>query len=256
MNPVFAFSKKEVKEQLRSGKLFLLTALFVLFGIMNPAIALLTPWLLETLSDSLAQSGMTITVETVSALDSWMQFFKNIPMAFIVFVLMQSGILTKEYQSGTLILSITKGLKRSQIFLSKALLLILLWTAEFWLCFAITYGYNSYYWDQSSAQNLMFSAVCWWCFGLFILALVLLFSSLCNSNIGVLLGTGGVSAFLYFLSIFPKIKELLPILLTDGSSLVFGIAKQEDYLIPLILSLGSALICMALSFPIFNKKQL
>ena len=80
MISLIAFIKKEMMEQLRSGKLMLLGILFVLFGIMNPAIAKITPWLLETMADSLAESGMIVTDVTVSAMDSWVQFFKNIPI--------------------------------------------------------------------------------------------------------------------------------------------------------------------------------
>ena len=88
MKAFFAFFKKEVLESARSGKLLFLTLLFCAFGIMNPAIAKLTPWLLEIMADELAGSGMTVTEVTVDALTSWTQFFKNIPMALIAFVLM------------------------------------------------------------------------------------------------------------------------------------------------------------------------
>ena len=39
MRSLIAFIKKEFTEQLRSGRLIILGLLFVLFGIMNPAIA-------------------------------------------------------------------------------------------------------------------------------------------------------------------------------------------------------------------------
>ena len=159
MKSLLAFIEKEMMEQLRTGKFLIMVLLFVLFGIMNPAVAKLTPWLLETMSDSLAESGMSITVATVSAMDSWMQFFKNIPMALIAFVLLESSIFTKEYQRGTLILSLTKGLRRYKIVVSKAVVLIVLWTAAYWLCFGITYGYNAYFWDNAVAKNLAFSVL-------------------------------------------------------------------------------------------------
>ena len=110
MRSLLAFTKKEITEQARTGKLLFLGILFVLFGIMNPAVAKLTPWLMEQMADSLADMGMNITEVTVTAMDSWVQFFKNIPMALIAFVLLESSIFTKEYRSGTLILSLTKGL--------------------------------------------------------------------------------------------------------------------------------------------------
>ena len=58
MRSFIAFIKKEITEQLRSGRLMILGTLFILFGIMNPAVAKLTPWLLEAMTDSLAESGM------------------------------------------------------------------------------------------------------------------------------------------------------------------------------------------------------
>lgn len=161
MNPLLTFMKKEWLEQLRSGRLAILGILFALFGIMNPAIAKLTPWLFEVIADTLEGSGLSVTVVTVSAMDSWMQFFKNIPMALIVFILLESSIFTKEYQSGTLVLALTKGLDRYKVVISKTLTLLVLWSVGYWLCFGITYGYNAYFWDNSVAQSLLFSVLCW-----------------------------------------------------------------------------------------------
>lgn len=253
---MIAFLKKEFLEQLRSGRIMFLGILFVLFGIMNPATAKLTPWLLETLADSLAQSGMTITVAEVSAMDSWVQFFKNIPMALIAFVLMESSTFTKEYQSGTLLLSLTKGLARYKVVIAKTLVLTVLWTLGYWLCFGITYGYNAYFWNNSVAQNLMYSAICWWVFGLWVVSLVILFSTLAGENTGVLVGAGGVVLASSLLSFFPKLQKFLPTLLTDGNSLIYGAAEASKYTPALLVATGMALTCFAVSIPIFNKKQL
>ena len=98
MKSFIAFLKKEVFECIRSGELTFFCILFLIFGIMNPAIAKLTPWMLETLSDSLAEQGMMVTEVTVNALTSWTQFFKNIPIALIVFVFLYSGIFATVYK--------------------------------------------------------------------------------------------------------------------------------------------------------------
>ena len=47
MKAFVAFFKKECLETLRTGKLWILVALFVVFGVMNPAITKLTPWMME-----------------------------------------------------------------------------------------------------------------------------------------------------------------------------------------------------------------
>ena len=252
---MIAFLKKEMMEQIRSGKLLFLTILFVLFGIMNPAVAKLTPWLMELMADSLAQSGMIITQVEVSALDSWVQFFKNIPMALIAFVLLEGSIFTKEYQSGTLLLSLTKGLARHHVLAAKTIVLTTLWTLGYWLCFGITYGYNAYFWDNAIAQNLMFSVVCWWIFGLWVISLTVLFSTVAKENTLVLVGTGGIALVSSLLGFLPKLQKFLPTQLSDGNSLIYGLAETDKYVPALLLAIAMSLLCLALSIPLFNKKQ-
>jgi ABC-2 type transport system permease protein len=253
---MIAFLKKELLEQIRSGKLLFLGILFVLFGVMNPAVAKLTPWLLETLADSMAEGGMTITIGEVTALDSWVQFFKNIPMALIAFVLMEGSIFTREYSSGTLLLSLTKGFARYKVVATKALVLTALWSLGYWLCFGITYGYNAYFWDNSVAQDLLFSVLCWWLFGLWVIALLVLFSSLAKENTGVLLGTGGVVLTCSLFSFIPKVQKFLPTQLTDGNSLIYGAIEMDKYVPALVIAGAMTLVCFVASIPIFNKKQL
>ncbi len=101
MKSFIAFLKKEWQAQLRTGRLMILGCLFAVLGIMNPAIAKMTPWLLGTLADTLSESSLAVTAVTVDAMTSWTQFFKNIPMGLLVFLLLESSIFTEEYQSGT-----------------------------------------------------------------------------------------------------------------------------------------------------------
>lgn len=256
MKSLIAFMKKEFTEQLRSGRLMILGLLFVLFGIMNPAIAKLTPWLLETLSDSLAESGMMVTDVKVSAMDSWVQFYKNLPLGLIAFILLESSIFTKEYTSGTLVLSLTKGLKRYKVVVSKTVVPTVLWTIGYWMCFGITYGYNAYFWDNSVAQNLIFSVVCWWLFGVMVIALMVLFSTVSSANTGVLLGTGGMVLAFYLVGLLPKCGKYLPTYLMDGNSLIYGLAEVKTYMPSLMIAIAVSVICLAISIPIFNRKQL
>lgn len=256
MRSLIAFIKKELIEQIRTGKLLIMGILFILFGIMNPAIAMLTPWLLETFADSMQSSGLVVTATTVTALDSWMQFYKNVPMLLIAFVLFEGNIFTKEYESGTLILSLTKGLKRYKVVASKALVLVMLWTVGYWTCFGITYGYNTYYWDNSVANNLMFSVVCWWIFGLWVISLMILFSVIANSNAGVLTSIGGVVLGAYMVSMVPTISEYLPTMLAGSGSLIYGATEVKMYYVPISIAVITWIMCICASIPVFNKKKL
>lgn len=256
MRSLLAFMKKEWMEQVRSGRLMILGLVFVLLGIMNPAVAKLTPWLFEIMSDALAESGMVVTTVEVDAMTSWVQFFKNVPMGLIVFILLESSIFTKEYQSGTLVLALTKGLKRNNVVLAKTLVLTVLWTVYYWICYVITYGYNAYFWDNSVASNLAFSAVCWWLFGLWTIALSVLFSTLATSNSTVLAGTGAVTVGAYLLGLLPKVKEYSPSLLMDGNSLIYGLEEPEAYLVAIVVTVVLSVVCLGLSIPVLNKKRI
>ncbi|MBE6568143.1 MAG: ABC transporter permease [Ruminococcaceae bacterium] len=256
MKSLFAFVRKEFLEQIRSTRLFIVGALFILFGIMNPAIAKLTPWLLKTLSDSLTETGIIVTDVNVTALDSWVQFFKNMPIGLIAFILLQSTVFTKEYQSGTLVLSLTKGLERYKVVLSKFFALLLLWTLGYFLCFGITYAYNAYFWDNSIAQSLLLSVISWWLFGIFTLSLLTLFSTLSVSSVGVLIGTGAVILASYLIGLLPKIGKYMPTSLTSGSALIYGGSDAKSYTASIAITAVASLLCIALSIPVFNKKQL
>ena len=256
MNALLALIKKEIKEHIRSGRLIILGIVFVLFGIMNPAIAKMTPWLYEMLADSVAQSGMLVTAITVSAMESWVQFFKNMPMALIVFILLESSIFTREYQTGTLILSLTKGLERHKVVVSKTIVLVAFWTICYWVCFGITCVYNAYFWDNSVAHNMMFSVVCWWLFGLWNISLMILFSTILRTNTGVLIATGGVVLALYLFNFLPKIKKYLPILLSDGNSLIRGTLNTDIFIVPIVITIALSIIDIGMSILIFDKKNL
>ena len=256
MRSFVAFFKKELLESIRSSKILLLGILFVAFGIMNPAIAKLTPWMLEVMADQLAESGMTVTAVTVDALTSWTQFFKNIPMALMVFVFVYSSIFTKEYESETLVLIFTKGLARYKVLLAKTILTLGLWSAGYWLCFGITYGYNAYFWDNSIAAELMPAVVNWWLFGMFTVALMMVFSVLSRSYLGVLLGTGGVIAASYAAGLVPKAAKYVPTSLMNSAKLLVGAEKASDYAVTLVITVVLTVFCIAVSIPVFNKKQI
>lgn len=256
MKTFIAFLKKELTEQLRGGHMLILGILFVLFGIMNPAIAKLTPWMMELLSDSLAKSGMIITEIPVDALTSWAQFYKNIPMALIVFVLITCGTLTAECQKGTLIPVLTKGLSRTKVICAKSVSLALMWSAGYWLCYAVTYGYNAYFWDNSVAHSLTVPALAYYLFGLWVVTLVILFSSLSSASTGVLLGTGGVCLAAYLISLIPKLQPYTPMRLTESMSAVTGALGADTLIAAAVITSAFAVVNILASCIIFRKKKL
>lgn len=116
MKTAMGFMKKEWMEYIRTAKLTILAVVFALFGLMNPAMAKLTPKIIEMMSETMETAGMTITSVTADGTMSWGQFYKNIPTALIVLVFLMGGILVNELQKGTLIPVLTKGFPDGKYF--------------------------------------------------------------------------------------------------------------------------------------------
>lgn len=256
MRDFFAFIKKEWLENVRSGKLTALFILFLLFGIMNPAIAKLTPWMMEMLADSVVETGLMVTVVQVDALTSWVQFFKNIPIGLICFVLIYSGIFTGEYQSGTLVIILTKGVSRCKVVLAKAFMLLLMWSACYWLSFIVTYAYNAYFWDNSVARNLFAAVFGWWLFGIWVISLLVLYSVVFKGNTVVLCGTGGTVLAAYVIGLLPRVQKFMPSMLMKASSLLTGDTGVDTYMKAVIVTILVCILGIAVSIPVMNRRQI
>ncbi|XCP86859.1 ABC transporter permease subunit [Roseburia hominis] len=256
MKTTTAFFHKELIELKRTGKLLILFLIFTLFGIMNPAIAKLTPWLVSTFADSFAEAGIIMTDMTVDALTSWTQFYKNVPMALIIFLLLFSNILTSEYQKGTLIPLLTKGLPRINVIVSKTLLLLLAWTCGYWLCYGITYAYNAFFWDNHIASHPAFAALCPYVLGIWLISLLMLMSTLFESGSAVITSTGGIFIALYLLSLLPRIQDYLPAKLLSSLPILYKTETIEAFLGALGTSAFLTIINLILSVLLFDKKRI
>lgn len=251
-----AFTKKEVLEQFRTGRLLFFVIIFTLFGVMNPAMAKLTPWMMELMSEQLAETGMIVTAVEVDALTSWTQFYKNMPLALIIFLILFSGILSTEYQKGTLINIVTKGMKRWKILSSKIAVAVAVWSLGFLTSFGITYLYNDLFWDNSVAHNVSVAATCLYLLGVWLISVLGMASVFCRSSGTVMLTVGGAFGISYLLGMFPAVKDYLPTSLMDSISLLAGAKDIWDYGIAVIVTVMLIVMQSIISVVVFNKKNL
>ena len=256
MRQLTAFIQKEFTEVTRNSKLLICAIIFILLGIMNPAIAKITPWLVEQFSNATSGAGMLIQTMEISALTSWEQFFKNMPMGIVFFVLMFSGIVAAELQKGTLINIVTKGMPRWKIMVSKLILLLVLWTGMYFASYIITYVYNDFYWDNDTVNNIFFSVFCLYLFGVWLISLIMLMSALADNSAAVSIGVCGVFLLSYLLGIIPAIQDYLPTKLKGSSSLIYELAKPADFTGAIVVVAIWSVVDIILGIIIFNKKNL
>ena len=162
--------------------------------------------------------------------------------------------MTNEYQKGTLINILTKGLERWKVIIAKAMIMIGLWTICYWLCFVVTYLYNLYFWDNQIVSHMVLGASYVYLFGIWLIALILLGSTLFRTSYGVIGFVGGVFMIVYILSMVPQIQEYLPSQLLNSMSLLLSTTYPSDYLATILITLLTSIMSIGLSLVIFNKK--
>lgn len=250
-----AFLKKDCMEVVRTYKLYIFLIIMFLFAIMNPGIAKLTPWIMEQFADTFAEQGLIIGEIKVDAMASWEQFYKNVPMALIAFVLLFSGIFANEYQRGTLTLAISKGASKRAVLFSKLTVLVGTWTLGFAMCYLVTYTYNDIYWDNAIANHCTYAAMLYWVFGLNIISFFTMIASMSESFGGALIGTGAYALVMYLVGIVPKVGKYLPLKLSEGLALLKGISNLGEYNYALMVSIVLSVIFITLSSLAIGRKQ-
>lgn len=254
MKVYFAFTQKELLESLRTYKLLTMIIVFIFFGMLGPLTAKLTPQILE----SLIPAEMQFTIGEPTALDSWAQFFKNISqMGFIVVSILFSGIMANEFNRGTFINILTKGLPRSTVILSKFTVASMIWTVSYFICFILSYIYTEYFWDSGGISNLPYSIFYLWLFGIMFLAVILLGGVIFRSSYACLMFTGGFIVTLFLLNIVPKFQKYNPIgLASKNMSLLTGDIVPKDLMTSVIISIGIIIASIVGAIGIFNKKAI
>lgn len=248
--------QKELTELLRTGKVTLLVIVFSIFGILNPALAKLTPWMLGLMGGSLAEQGITIGPITVNALTAWTQYYKNLLMEYILILAVFSGMFAQEYGSGTLVNILTKGVSRGKIAAAKLTGALLSWSVCYWLAFFITLGYSAYFWGGALMNGVWLAAVCAYLMGIWLLSMELAFASVFSSGMYALLCTAGVYAILYALSMIPALAAYLPTRLGDGLALLTGDRLADDFMPAVWISIVSSAVNAGLMALGISRKQL
>lgn len=252
MRAFLAMNKKEFLESIRTFKLLIVVLVFLLFGMLNPVTAKIMPKILS----SFLPEGMTVTLATPHAIDSWMQFYKNMSTQMILFIVVFSGIVANELSKGTLIHILTKGLSRKTVILSKFTAVVSMWTVSYLICFGTTFVYTMYL-LPGELSNTVFPAFCMWLFGVLQISVMLLGGVLFGNIYGSLLLTGGFAGLLMLLNIAPKFAEYSPYLLSSGSvSLLTMDAGVSDFYVSIGVTVALILLFLSGSLVSFDKRQL
>lgn len=253
MNGLIAFSKKEITENIRNYRFFIMLAIFCIFGVMNPFIAKFTPELMESFAPNLAE-----IIETPNALDSWGQFYKNTSqLGLSLTIILFSSWLSGEYAKGTLTIMLTKGLSRFAVILSKFLVAVMIFTLSYWVCFSITYGYTAYFWPKTMPPHTFFAAFALWVSGVMHLSILMLGSVLFRQAFTSILFLLGVTVGIGLLGQAELTAAYSPsFLVSKNIDLLSGDAAISGFIMPMIVAVVLSILLLIISVIVFNRKKL
>ena len=246
--------KKEAIEGARTKKMISTFILFLLIGLISPLTAKLTPMILQ----SIATGNIDINVAPPSEIDSWTQFFKNISqIGMFGLAIILSTQMANEFQKGTLINLLSKGLPRYQVVLSKIFYNFILWFIAYFCSFILTYFYTKYFFGISfPIRNILMAALLPFIFGLFLISLEILAGVISGNVIGTLILTSAGIVIQLILSIRDEIVKYMPIaLIGKPVNLIKGIG-YDDYYVPIITGSILLILCIVISIAVINKKQI
>jgi ABC-2 type transport system permease protein len=110
--------RKEMREQRRTFRLWILIGVLVVSGMMSPLLAKYTPLLLSAIPGVPPQLAAIIPPPTI--LDSFTQYIKNITQfGIIVVIVLTMGVMAQEVERGTAAMLLTKPVSRSAVILAK-----------------------------------------------------------------------------------------------------------------------------------------
>lgn len=243
----------QLKEGIRSFKLWVILLIFIFLGILSPALAKLTPVIME----NILPENAGFKLPEITALDSWQQFFKNVgQMGLIVFLILFLQLFWEDIQNGSLVLFLTKGLKRSMVIFSKWFYTGITWSLVYGLAFVITSIYTSTLFKEADIQHLFLSVFCLWLFGVFLYTSAFFAAMWTESFIGGLVGAGFFWLVGTILTFFPKTEYYSPVTLLSKTN---ELLTNPDIAANIGRSIGISVILVLVMFSLtvvkFQKKE-
>lgn len=240
------FLRKELREAVRSNRLLVVAAVFLVLGIISPLTAKYTPELLKALGTG--QAGVQIIFPTPTVADAIAQYLKNVAgTGIFIAILLPMGMVAREKERGTAAFALTKPLSRAAFLGAKLVALLVLLGVGVLLAAIVTYIYTAILFQPITLDGFI------GCTLLILLSLVIyglltfLGSTLVRSQLAAV-GIGLAAwVLISIIGISPTAAQYTPAgLMEPASALARGVAP--DHLLLSVLAnivLGAAVAAVA-----------
>jgi ABC-2 type transport system permease protein len=245
--------RKELLEQWRSYRLLIVFAVLLVFGLMSPLLAKLTPEIVKLIPEG---EVIAATIPPPSVTDAVTQYVKNLSQFGVVLaLLMAMGVVAREKERGTAALMLVKPVPRGAFLAAKLVALALSFAASI-----AAAGAAAYYYTLILFEPLVLSG--WLALNglLFLFLLVTISLTLLASTLSTSQAVAGGIAFaavvaISILGTIPRLGEFLPgQLLTWGTQLALG--QVEAFWPSVGVSIGLVVASFVAAWVTFRRQEL
>lgn len=245
---------KEIREFLRTYKIYVIPGLFLLFGFTSPILTKLMPKLLGSLG-----TEIIITLPEMTWLDSYGQFFKNLTqMGLLAIILTTMGTIADERNRGITQLVLTKPVSRTGYILAKYTANLLLISMATLLAFMAAWFYTDILFAETDFLGGLAATGLYLVYVAVILAIIIFASAMTKSAIAA----GGLTVLgLITLNLLPLFSQPLnkysPAVLTDYiSQAAAGSAAIADIWRAVAFAAGTVILLLGSVSFLFARKEI
>lgn len=248
------FLKKELKEIFRTYKLYVVPAVFLLFGFISPLITKMMPDIINNIGD-----GIVIQLPEMTWIDSFQQLFKNLnQMGLLALVVVTMGTIADEKAHNVTLLILTKPISRTAYVMAKFAANAILVLVSLALAFLAAWYYTTILFTGAQFTEALAATALYGVYALVILALTIFCSAISKS----LVAAGGLSIVgMLVMSLLPSLHKSLATwspaaLLSLQNHILLGTADTSQVWATTALSLGVAAAFLAAGALIFSRQEL
>jgi ABC-2 type transport system permease protein len=245
--------RKELLEQWRTYRLFLVAIVLVAFGMLSPLLAKITPELLKLVPGAEQYAAL---VPPPTLFDAIAQYIKNInQFAFLLALLTTMGAVAQEKEKGSAVLMLVKPLGRGTFLFAKFAALALTYLAGILLAGLAAYYYTMILFSAPDLSAWLAMNMLLWLHTMVYVAITLCGSTLFKSQaVAAALGFGAM-AVLSMLGAWPTLGQYLPGQLIAWASNLFTNPSATSWA---AVGVSVALIgaCLLGAWAIFERQEL
>ncbi|MRS12467.1 MAG: hypothetical protein EG823_05270 [Actinobacteria bacterium] len=250
-----AFLGKELREILRTWRIWVLPGIVLLFALTGPVLAKITPELLGSLMAD-QQSGVVIQLPDPTYVDAYAQWTKNLSqMVLFVVIIMFGGIISSEKKAGTAALVLTKPLSRMSFVIAKFISQAALVTVPVVAGALATWGVTYAVFAEAPLEPLAQATGAWLVLAMLFVALMEMLSATFDSQAGAA-GLGFLAYILLSIAAIwkPALDYTPSGLVGAPNATLLGEAPSLGW--PILVTLALTAACVAGAVAVFRKREL